>query len=139
MKKGILQLFVSGAMIFMLASCGGGKYADVIEVNDKFVSATEKYISAMEKAESGMTVAEAVNDYAEAIEKIAPQMKKMAEKYPELKDRSKIPEELKESSARVEGMEGKMAGIMMKSVSYMRDPAVAEAQKRLQEAMLIMM
>lgn len=127
------------SIIVVLSACGGGKYSDAIEVNDKFADATEEYINNMEKANDAASIANAVDDFAAAIEKIAPEMKKIAEKYPELKDRTNIPPELKESRERMDSMENKMAGLMMKSMTYMKNPEVREAQKRLQNAMMLMM
>ncbi len=63
----------------------------------------------------------------------------MAEKYPELKDPDKIPEALKKSTEKVEAIGTKMAGSMMKSMQYMMDSKVREAQMRFQKAMSLMM
>lgn len=129
-------VFVVLAVIFL--SCSG-KYSDVVEVNEDFIEATNEYINALDKSDSAASVASALNEYADRMETIAPKMKKMAEQYPELKDPDNIPKALKESSEKVEEMGGKMAGSMMKSMQYMMDPKVREAQKRFQNAMGLMM
>lgn len=140
MRKRTLLGTVLVAIVVVLVACGGGKYSDLIEVGNQFADATEKYINAMDKADDASSVASATDAYADKIEKLAPQMRKMAEKYPELKDRSKVPEELKESRQRDDALGKKMAGAMMKSMmTYMKDPQARKAQQRLQKAMMLMM
>jgi aspartokinase len=140
MQKRILWGTVLLVIAVALLACGGGKYSDVIEVSNQFADVTEKYINAIEKAENSSAAADATNTYAGKIEKIAPRMREMADKYPELKDRNKVPEELKESRERDDAFGEKMAGAMMKvMMTYSKDPEVRKAQERLQKAMMLMM
>ena len=119
------------AITVALMACGGGKYSDLIAVSNQFADATENYINAIEKADNASDAAGATNTYAAKIEKIAPRMREMADKYPELKDRSKVPEELKKNRERDDALGEKMAGAMM---TYRKDPEVRKAQQRLKKS-----
>jgi hypothetical protein len=138
MQKICFTCIIFLAMSVVFLSCSG-KYNDVIEVNEDFMDATTEYIDSLDKADSAASVASALDEYADRMETLAPRMKKMAEKYPELKDPDKIPEALKKSTEKVEAMGIKMAGSMMKSMQYMMDSKVREAQMRFQKAMSLMM
>lgn len=126
------------AVAVVLVACGGGKYDDVIEVQNNFASATEAYVNGMESAEDAPSIAKAMDNYAAAIEKLAPNFREIREKYPELEDTSKTPEELEDSQARMDSVAAKMAGAMMKSMMFIRDAEVSTAQKRLQEALSLL-
>jgi len=77
-----------------------------------------------------------MNRFADGMEDLWPKMQILSEKYPELKDKSSPPEELKETQKRAEEMGQKMAGSMMKLMPYMIDPEVQKAQKRLGAIMM---
>lgn len=138
MKKHLFSALVLLAVLAMLSGCGGGKYSDAVAVNNSFVDAMESYFKDLETADSSAAVATAVDAFAASIEKIAPRMKEMAEKYPELKDHNNQPEEFKAVRARADDLGKKMAGSMMKSMQYMNDAKVRDAQLRLQKAMMTM-
>ncbi|NNG01288.1 MAG: hypothetical protein HKM93_17995 [Desulfobacteraceae bacterium] len=137
MRYRIIWVMLLLAIVAVFSACGG-KYSDAIEVNKKFADATESYVETLAEADSASTVADAVNAYAAKIEKLAPQMKQMVKKYPELKDQTNMPDELKESRERSEALGEKMTGAMMKSLQYMGDPEVMKAQERLQKSMMLM-
>jgi len=124
--------------LFVLMSGCASKYGDVIAVNKEFVEAMEEYISATGEADSGKDIANAINTYAAKIEKLAPELKQAVHKYPELKDDTKVPEELKDLQDQMEGLEEKMKKSFMNMMKYMMDPEVQAAQQNLQKAMMEM-
>ena len=119
----------------VIVGCGGSKYADSIELNQKFVRLMENYVNSLEQASSADQVATAMNTFADGMEELGPKIKEMAEKYPELRDSENLPEALKDSQEKVEEAGKKMAGVFMKIMPYMRDPAVQNAQKRIATVM----
>jgi len=133
MKKTIVAFL---CLIVVAANGCAGKYSDVRKLNAEFVKMTEAYVADLDKAQSAKDVAKAIDKYADQMQKIAPQMQRVSEKYPELKDNDKLPEELKESPAVAEEVAKKMVGTFMKIAPYMQDPEVQKAQKRLAEAMM---
>ena len=135
MKKLVVVLSLSFLTMPLIMSGCGEKYSDAKKINEEFVSIMEDYVSDLEKADDAKTVAKAINRFADGMEDLLPQMQKLSEKYPELKDKSNPPEELKESQQKAEEMSKKMAGSMMKMMTYMMDPEVQEAQKRLGSVM----
>jgi len=121
--------------LFLLNGCGDKKYADVKEVNEDVAKAMATYMAELDKSDNARDVAKAIDHFADEMEAIAPKMKKLAEKYPELKDMSNPPEELRDSQAKVEALGQKFAGSMMKLMPYMNDPEVQKAQERMNAAM----
>ncbi len=135
MKKKIILLFLGFTMLsFFLTGCGG-KYSDVKKVNEKYISLMDNYITDIKKADNAEDAAKAINKFADGMEKLWPEMQALAKKYPELKDKSVQPEELKELEKKVSDMSKKMVGAMMKLVPYMMNHKVMEAQKRLGSVM----
>ena len=90
----------------------------------------------LDKSGNAKDVAKAINHFADKMEAIMPRMKKLAEKYPELKDTSNVPEELRDSQKKAEAAGRKIAGSMMKIMPYMADPEVQKAQERMNAAMM---
>ena len=117
--------------ISFLPGCGGGKYADVEQASNQFVSAIEGYTAALDKASNAQDVAKATNQFADKMEKLAPTMQKLEAKYPELKKSQNVPEPLQKVKSRMEEAGQKMMGSMMKIAPYMNDPEVQKAQQRL--------
>lgn len=136
------KLFLSVALVALLSTlaCGGGgnEYGDTIKVNTKFVDAMEGYINDIDKADSASAVVAAMDTYAQEIEKLAPQMKAIAAQHPEWKDMDKVPQELKPLQEKVRKIAAKIPASFMKTIKYMTDGEVQEAQRRLQEAMIKM-
>ena len=135
-----------GFIFLMLLICGclclggcGGKYSDVIEVNDQYIEAMESFISDLEKADTPKAMAAGINSFTDKMEEIGPQMAKIAKKYPELKDQSSLPKELKETQARAEEVGKRFAGAFMKIMRFMESDEVRKAQARLQTSMQGMM
>jgi seryl-tRNA synthetase len=128
--------FIALAALLALLGCGGGRdNSEAVEVNTRFVDAMESYIEGLDKAESAGDVADAIDAYAKKMEELAPQMKAIAEKHPEWKDMGKVPEELKPVQERVKQLAAQIPNTFMKTMKYMADDQVRDAQKRLQESM----
>jgi hypothetical protein len=137
MKKGFLLPFLCVlAVFFLIAGCGGGKYADAKKVNKEYMGLVQRYIDDLDKTENAQDAAKAINRFADGMQDLWPKMKALSEKYPELRDPKNIPEELKEMQTEAAEVGKKMGGSMMKLMPYMQDPEVQKAQKRLQENMM---
>ncbi len=104
-------------------------------MNDEYINLVQTYISDLEKADSAKACAKAIDQFADRLDTLWPKMKKLSEKYPELKDRNNIPEELKDSQKKAEDVGKQMGQSFMKLMPYMKDPEVQAAQKRLGEIM----
>jgi hypothetical protein len=136
MKKMMVVLFLTLlAMSFLIIGCGG-KYSEAEKMNKEYIALVEDYIADIDKADNAKDVAKAMNEFADGMEDLMPKMRKLSEKYPELKDRSNPPEELKETQKKAEEMGQKMAGAMIKLMPYMMAQEVLNAQKRLAAAMM---
>ena len=77
--KRILSLILTGFCIFILIGCGG-KYDDVVEVNNEFIDAMEEYVEELDSASSAKDVATVINRYAEKISALAPKLKEVRAK-----------------------------------------------------------
>jgi len=136
MKKGLLlPVLCALAVLLLFAGCAG-KYDDAKKVNKEYMALVQGYVDDLEKTETAQDAAKAINRFADGMEGLWPKMKALSEKYPELKDRNNIPEELKEMQAEAAEVGKKMGNSMMKLMPYMQDPEVQKAQKRLQETMM---
>ena len=137
MKKGLLlPLLCALAASLLIAGCTGSKYADAKKVNKQYMALIQGYIDDLDKTENAQDAAKAINRFADGMQDLWPKMKALSEKYPELKDRDNVPEELKEMQTEAEEVGKKMGSAMMKLMPYMQDPEVQKAQKRLQETMM---
>jgi uncharacterized protein YjgD (DUF1641 family) len=136
MKKGLmLPLLCALSVLFLIAGCAG-KYADAKKVNKEYMALVQGYVDDLGKTETAQDAAKAINRFADGMEALWPKMKALSEKYPELRDRNNVPEELKEMQAEAAEVGKKMGTSMMKLMPYMQDPEVQKAQKRLQEVMM---
>lgn len=136
MKKGLLlPVLCALAVLLLIAGCAG-KYDDAKKVNKEYMALVQGYVDDLDKTENAQDTAKAINRFADGMEGLWPKMKALSEKYPELKDRNNIPEELKEMQAEAAEVGKKMGTSMMKLMPYMQDPEVQKAQKRLQEVMM---
>ncbi len=134
-KRLVLALLCTLAASLLIVGCGG-KYGDAKKVNKEYMDLVRGYINDLDKAENAQDAAKAINRFADGMEALWPKMRALAEKYPELKDRNKVPEELKETQEEAQEMSKKMGSSMMKLMPYMNDPDVQKAQKHLQEIMM---
>lgn len=139
MKKLILGLTV---VLFLigLTACGGGKYADIKDFMNKSVEANEKFAAAAEKAENVDDAIAVIEKFAADMKVLMPKMKEILEKYPEFKDETKMPEELKAMKTKGDESSKKMQAAMQKlSQTYMQDAkfqaAMMEMGKVMTEAM----
>jgi len=122
--------------VFGLTACkGGGKYADVKDVMEKYVAGNEAFVTALDNVKSADDVVTALTALTKVTNELAPKMKEIDQKYPELKDLQNPPEELKPLMDRVNAVMGKMMSGMEKMMAYASDPKVQEAQTKYQEAM----
>jgi uncharacterized protein YjgD (DUF1641 family) len=133
-RRRFIPFLFTLAVLLLIAGCGG-KYADAKKVNKEYMALVQGYIDDLDKTESAQDAAKAIDRFADGMQALLPKMKALAEKYPELKDRDNIPEELKEMQAEAAEVGKKMGSAMMKLMPYMQDPEVQKAQKRLQETM----
>jgi hypothetical protein len=138
MKRRVFIPFLFAlAVMLLIAGCNtGGKYDDAKKVNKEYMALVRGYIDDLDKTESAQDAAKAINRFADGMQALWPKMKALSEKYPELKDRNNIPEELKEMQAEAAEIGKNMGSSMMKLMPYMKDPEVQKAQKRLQETMM---
>jgi uncharacterized protein YjgD (DUF1641 family) len=125
-------------LVFFVVGCGGNKYGDAIELNERFVGLMEEYVVSLEKSASAKEVIAAMSRFADGMEVLGPKMKEMAEKYPEWRDKNSQPEALKPSQEKVEEVAEKFQGSIMKIMPHMRDPEVQAAFKRVSAAMKTM-
>jgi hypothetical protein len=135
MRSHMLPLIALAALVALLGCGGGQDYSEAVEVNTQFVDAMESYIEGLDKADNAGDVADAMDVYAKKMEELAPQMRAIAEKHPEWKDMGKVPEELKPIQERVKQLAAQIPTTFMKTMKYMADDKVRDAQKRLQESM----
>ena len=135
MKK--LVLFAAlGFFLLGFAACGGaggGQYADAREAMQEMIDLVNDFNDAMEKADDGKAVAAALEDYIDGMKSMKAKMEELVKKYPELKDKDKAPEELKDLMAKGEEASQRMDGAIMKIVQYASDPEVAKLMPKLQE------
>lgn len=135
MKK--LILFVTlGLFLLGFVACGGaggGKYADAKEVMEEMVDLMDDFSAAMDKANDGKAVAAALEGFIDRMKSLKEKADELEKKYPELKDKENIPEELKDLMPKLEEAGKKMGASMMKIMQYASDPAVAELMPKLQE------
>ncbi len=136
MKKTIAMPVLSFIVVSLLIFGCGGRYSDVKEVNEEYISLIDDYIADIDKAENAGDAAEAINKFADGMEKLWPKMLSLGEKYPELKDESKLPDDIRKLNRKVEETSKKMGAAMVKLIPYMMNGDVIKAQKRLGALML---
>ncbi len=138
MKKATLtSMLCLLTCVFLLAGCGGGgaKYEDAKKVSEEVATAAEKYATAMDKASSADDVVKAMDSFTNTMKGLMPKLKEVQKKYPELEGNGELPPELKDVEAKMNSLQEKMTGAMMKTMTYMNDPKVKEAMERMQTAM----
>ena len=130
------MLFVA----FLAFQACGGESNDPKAVMGDYLAASEGYIDEMEKSESADDLARATNNFADRLESLVPRMNAMMEAHPELKGMkgNELPEGFEEFKDRVEALGPRMMGVMGKMMKYGNDPAVKEANERLQKVTMTM-
>ncbi|MFP4445075.1 MAG: hypothetical protein ACLFPD_02355 [Desulfosudaceae bacterium] len=121
-------------VLICLIGCGG-KYSDVIEVNQKFIQLMSAYVKAVDKVDNAGDAAAAINELADGMEKLSPRMKDLQKKYPELRTAEDLPEEIQMSEQEMETVSRDFGASFMKLAPYTSDPEVQQAQQRLSQVM----
>lgn len=124
----IMAVFaVAGLLIFACGATPGDDAADVIKAH---ADVTEKFVNNLEKATSAQDVAKFIEAYTADMQELVPQIKSLDEKYSEYKS-GEVPKELEKEAERLEELATRMSAAMMKTVSYMMDPAVQKAMENM--------
>ena len=118
-----------------LSIYSAGKYVHLKPIIKDMVDSLEIFILGMEKAENADAVAAALDKYSEATLKIAPKVKEMMKKYPELKNETNRPKELKPLMDKSDELAKKLIGLFGKISKYAKNPKVKAANERWQKAM----
>ena len=119
-------LFIAG---FIACGGGGGKYADAKKVMEESLQTMQDFIGAVEKADSAPEVAAALNAFTKKMNELKPKVMELETKYPELKDETTAPEELKPLMKGMEEFGQRFMGVMMKIAQYESDPEVKKAME----------
>jgi len=135
--KRILTLSVLFVALLAFQACGGGGN-DPKSVMGDYLTVTEGYIGEMEKCESAADVVKATDNFAKNMESLIPRMQALMEAHPELKGMKgdQLPEGFEQFKGRFESIAPRMMGVMGKLMKYGNDPAVKEANQRLQKVMM---
>ena len=118
--------------------CGGGKYSDAKPIIEEMAVSLEKFVLGLEKASDANAVAAALDAYSDVIVKLAPKAKAVMEKYPELKEETMHPEELKPLLTRMDDLAKRLAGLFGKIGQYSEDPKVKAALERWEKTMAML-
>lgn len=129
-------------IIFALVSCsGGGKYAAVKDLLEKQCDIMSNFADDINKATTAAEAAKAIDNFRESMEKIIPEVKDLDKKYPELKTQKEedVPAELKPVLERLnKEIMPKFMSAFGKMQQFAGDPAVQEAQRKMNETMMKM-
>lgn len=112
-----------------------GKYADVKALLEKYTHLIQLYIEDCDKATSAAEYAAAIRKYRESLEPIIPEMNAISAKYPEFKNQTEPPEELKVDMEAINKIMENMFKANARLSMYLEDPAVQEENKKLQEVL----
>ncbi len=134
MKQKILSIMVVVGLVMLVVGCGG-KYSDVVEVNQKYANLMTAFADDVDKVEKPADAAAAINKLTDGMEKLVPKMKALKKKYPELQDRENMTEELKATEQEMMDAGRAFGSSLMKLMPYMADEKVQQAQARLSTVM----
>lgn len=130
----IMAVFaVIGVLMFGFGS-GSAQGSEIGDVVRQQADVTEQFVNNLEKANSAQDVAKAVDAYTADMKKLIPRIQSLDETYPEYKE-GKVPKELEKEAKRLEDLAVRMPAAMMKTVSYMSDPAVQKAMENMSNEM----
>lgn len=118
---------IAGLLVF---GCGSSPADDAADVIKQQADVMQAFVDALEKADSAQDVAKAIDTYTAGMQKLVPKIKQFSEKYPEYKE-GKVPKELEKEGQRLEELSARMPAAMMKTASYMMDPAVQKAMENM--------
>jgi hypothetical protein len=133
--KGLLVLALAVAVAGFFACSKGGKYGEAKNLMNKTLTAMDDFAKDMDKATEAKAVAAGINKFKDAMADLKPKMLALDKKFPELKDETNIPEELKPIMKRMEEMSSKMISASMKAYQFIQDPEVQKAQEELNKVM----
>ncbi len=122
---------VAGLLVF---TCGASPGDDAVDVIKAHADVMEKFVDNLEKATSAQDVAKTIDAYTAAMQELIPRIQSLNEKYPEYKS-GKVPKELEKEAERLEDLAARVSSAMMKTVSYMMDPAVQKAMENMGDEM----
>jgi hypothetical protein len=112
------------------------KYDDAKKVLESLAEAIETFIENVSKAEDVATIAKGLDEFAETMKELVPKINEMTVKYPELKDETKHPEELKPLLGRIEkDFQEMMEAYGAKVRPNIEDPAVKAAVEKYEKVM----
>lgn len=140
MKK-VLMLATFTIFVLGFVACGGDQVSDTNDVMEEFVNLYDSFATDLDDAGSATQVASALDNFTNGMEKLVPKMKELQKKYPNLMSQGKdeVPAEIKPHVDRLQNeIMPKFMSAIMKVSQYQTDPAVQEANKRFQEAMMKM-
>ena len=135
MKKIVVPVSIAAFMV--VASCGGGRYADAKKaINTQYKMMDEFTTSIDQAADSGAVVA-ALKKFQKSEQEAKEEMMAIAEKYPEMKDQANPPEELKAELAKMKEIMPRFIGALMKiGQEYGDNPDVQKVLQEMQAAMV---
>jgi len=122
---------VAGLLVF---GCGSTPDDDAADVIKQHADVTEQFVNTLEKASSAQDVAKAVDAYTSGMQELVPRIQSLNETYPGYTD-GKVPKALEKEAKRLEDMAVRMPAAMMKTASYMMDPAVQKAMENMSNEM----
>ncbi len=111
------------------------KYADAKEVLEKLAAALERFVEDMNKADNSKAISECLNAFTVSMSELVPGLNEIRQKYPELKDETTHPDELKPLLKRVDKNFAGMMRAYGKVKENLSDPAVKESENRYKEVM----
>ncbi len=133
-KIGVL---LSIAAVLVVVSCGGGKYADAKKAINTQYTMMETFTTSIDQATDSAAVVAALKKFQKSAEEAQDEMMAIAKKYPEMKDQTNPPEELKEEMAKMKEMMPRFIGAMMKlGKEYGDNPDVQKVLQEMQAAMV---
>lgn len=142
MRKSVwIGILAAGLFLFSPLLSGNGvpretgKYDDARAVLGELAAALESFIENMEAAEGAEAVAGCLDGFTASMSELVPGLNEIREKYPELKDESTHPEELKPLLQRVNKDFAGMMKAYGKVKENLSDAAVKESDDRYKEVM----
>lgn len=112
-----------------------GKYADAKAILEKLASALELFAQDMNAAENTTAIAECLEVFTASMTELVPGLTGIREKYPELKDETTHPEELKPLLHRVDKDFVEMMKAYGKVKENLDDPSVKASDDKYKEVM----
>ncbi len=135
MRKSYKAIIIVMVLLVAIVGCGQDKYDELVSYNNQFVEITRDYIDGLNSAQNAEEVAKAMNKYSDEFSVLIPKMQKINEKYPGLLTQKDLPESVVQSQAEATKVGMEFASSFMKTMKYITDPKVAEAQQKMGQMM----